>query len=248
MFGTVIVLVSGSTYFTITLIIPKFRGSQRKLWTGLIDLQFVCYSAFQTIRMILFQLQALILVNRVHNYVLYNMDKRIRNAVRIARISSSRINLHRLAFILKHFYFINTDGLINATNGNQYILSPVVFAGFVSNFMINIYLVSVIYFFRMGIGEVALCWSLIMVQVLFTIITLFSARSWSKSLNITSHVLQPAQYCFKRSNHLKDKLKLMTYFELNRTTDPFNFTAGSIRKINGNSILEVSYNQLYNKI
>ena len=245
MFGTVIVLITGSTYFIFILIIPKLDGSQRKLWTCFIDAQLVCCCAFQTIRMILFQLQALILVNRAHNYVSNNADCKIRNAVRLVR--AGQCYLYKLSLILKHFYFINTDGLINAINGNQYILSPVVFAGFVSNFMLNIYLITAIYFFRMGIGELALCWSLIMVQVLFTIITLFSARSWSKSLYVSAHVLHPAQYCFKGSNYLNEKLKLMTYFELIHTTDPFNFTAGSIGKINANSFFEVSYDQLYYK-
>ncbi|KAI2797833.1 hypothetical protein BLOT_015253 [Blomia tropicalis] len=236
MFGTVIVLITGSTYFIFILIIPKLDGSQRKLWTCFIDAQLVCCCAFQTIRMILFQLQALILVNRAHNYVSNNADCKIRNAVRLVR--AGQCYLYKLSLILKHFYFINTDGLINAINGNQYILSPVVFAGFVSNFMLNIYLITAIYFFRMGIGELALCWSLIMVQVLFTIITLLSARSWSKSLYVSAHVLQPAQYCLKGLNYLNEKFKLMTYFELVHTTNHFNFSVGPLGKINNNSIFE----------
>ncbi|KAI2795359.1 hypothetical protein BLOT_016846, partial [Blomia tropicalis] len=51
-----------------TFNVPNINGSQRKLWTGFIDVQLICFCAFQTLRMVNFQLQALVLINRAHKY------------------------------------------------------------------------------------------------------------------------------------------------------------------------------------
>ncbi|KAJ6222349.1 hypothetical protein RDWZM_000894 [Blomia tropicalis] len=212
------------------------QKSNAKVKIHPLRLLYYFYSVLTSIR---FMVSAYCLANTDYDsYFEYDILISIAHKLNIFSVRAGQCNPYKLSLILKRYRFLNTDGLINATNGNQYILSPLLFSDFVSNFMLNIYMVSAIYFFRMRIGELILCWSLVLVQILFSNIALFSANSFSNCLYILAHILQPAQYCLKGLNYLNEKFKLMTYFELVHTTNHFNFSVGPLGKINNNSIFE----------
>ena len=133
----------------------------------------------------------------------------------------------------------HVHGVKNMLLSNQELVSPILMALLISNITINIYFITMLLFKSLSPEQEAIITGVIGAQVLFVC---FAVQPMIRSAKIVHH-LAPILYSAQPllpSSLLSTKLQVMTYYEMNHSSEnEITYTLGPLGKVTNSSLFEV---------
>lgn len=155
----------------------------------------------------------------------------------------NKFKYFQLKIICTNFIKQHSQILVDLIEFNCHFASTLIFWLYLPNIAANIYCISLLYFVHMG-WFVKWCLNIILFAQFMSFFTLSLLPKLQKALYSADKAIYQAQS--KIFFYLPEKLKLMTYYELLRTNDPFVYNFGNYTKITNRCLFEVIVKKVYN--
>jgi len=206
----------------------------------LIDVIIISYAIYNTIRILLFFVHALVLIGfvmRSYSRLLKAQANQLITAIRTGRSPP-----YRLVPLMQLFLREHTRSVVHAISANKYMISDISLVASISNFPYNIFLISGLSYMTNLPSETLIgVWAALLLQVFFLFtfdLTMFALTNaiheWAPTLQHAILYLPCSTY-----GQLNLKLRLMSYYERLHTEDKICPTIGFLGNISPKALLEV---------
>lgn len=164
---------------------------------------------------------------------MYRHLETIYQAVRSGRAPEGRLAQWMVFFLGEHLI-----GHRHVQSANDLLVSPILFWASVSNFSLNLYLISSLYFLVLSIGDKTLICCLLGLQFTFVAVAFHPLIQLANDVNGPGKLYGKAQSLLVSPCFLSLKLKLLAAYEQTHSENEFHFTVGALGKVTNNSVFE----------
>lgn len=237
------IALANSCLFGLYLSMFYHRLSALQRIIALVDTVLNIYCSWNGNRMGMFGLNYVIVIVYVH----YSHLKYLKQ--RLQQLSNQKCNQNQscLILFLRTFYRNHLTILKSFIEANRHIVSPLLFVSILSQFGFNIWLITFVVkkSSLLLLGEKIFFYCLLVVQVSMALMTCETFVHTDILYN-SDGLLFKSQFSLQKnifhsgSCILREKIKLMTYYEQMNSNNKFSFTFGPLGSLSNVSISQVS--------